>query len=214
VAHIDVLTGRPIGPVDRRIFGSVTEHLGRCVDGGVFEAGSPGGFRADVLAAVRDLGVTNVRWPLGAAPGAEEPGRFGTGEFLSWCAIAAVEPVLGFNMDTGTLDEALAWLEYCNGSGDSHWARRRRADGHAQPFGVRYWGLGHQVHRRRIAATSVRRCSLACTVCFDREAEPIHIEAERGLDARDMKYGAGEPVGHGVDATTRPVSVETARDPL
>ena len=71
MAHIDVLTGRPIGTVDRRIFGSVTEHLGRCVDGGIFEAGSPGGIRADVLAAVRDLGVTNVRWPLGAAPGAE-----------------------------------------------------------------------------------------------------------------------------------------------
>ena len=70
MAHIDVLTGRPIGTVDRRIFGSVTEHLGRCVDGGVVEEGSPGGFRADVLAAVRDLGVTNVRWPLGAAPGA------------------------------------------------------------------------------------------------------------------------------------------------
>jgi alpha-N-arabinofuranosidase len=159
VAHIDVLTSRPIGTVDRRIFGSVTEHLGRCVDGGVFEEGSPRGFRADVLAAVRDLGVTNVRWPLGAAPGAEEPGRFGTGEFLSWCAIAAVEPVLGFNMDTGTLDDALAWLEYCNGSGDSHWARRRRADGHAQPFGVRYWGLGHQMHRRRTAAEYVSEAS-------------------------------------------------------
>src|SRR5207249_5883233 len=38
----------------------------------------------------------------------------------------------------------------------------------------------------------------------DREAEPVHIEAERGLDARDVKHGAGEPLGHGVDATTRP----------
>ena len=37
MAHIDVLTGRPIGTVDRRIFGSVTEHLGRCVDGGVVD---------------------------------------------------------------------------------------------------------------------------------------------------------------------------------
>ena len=134
MAHIDVLAGRPIGTVDRRIFGSVTEHLGRCVYGGVVEEGSAGGFRADVLAAVRDLGVTNVRWPLGAAAGREEPGRFGTSEFLTWCAVAGVEPVLGLNMDTGTLDEALAWVEYCNGSGDSHWARRRRADGHARPF--------------------------------------------------------------------------------
>lgn len=155
MAHIDVLTGRPIGTVDPRIFGSITEHLGRCVYGGVLAEGSPGGFRADVLAAVRDLGVTNVRWPLGAAPGGEEPGRFGTGEFLAWCAVAAVEPVLSLNMDTGTLDEALAWVEYCNGSGDSHWARRRRADGHAEPFGVRYWGLGHQMHRRLTAAEYV-----------------------------------------------------------
>ena len=159
MAHIDVLTGRPIGTVDSRIFGSVTEHLGHCVYGGVLAEGSPGGFRADVLAAVRDLGVTNVRWPLGAALGGEEPGRFGTGEFLAWCKVAAVEPVLSLNMDTGTLDEALAWVEYCNGSGDSHWARRRRADGHAEPFGVRYWGLGHQMHRRRTAAEYVTEAS-------------------------------------------------------
>jgi alpha-L-arabinofuranosidase len=153
VAQIDVLAGRPIGPVDRRIFGSVAEHLGRCVDGGVFDEGSPGGLRADVLAAVRDLGVTNVRWPLRASPG-EEPDRFGTAEFITWCVAAGVEPVLGLNMGTGTLDEALAWVEYCNGS-DSYWAGRRRASGHAEPFGVRYWGLGREMYRRSTAAEYV-----------------------------------------------------------
>ena len=155
MAHIDVLTGRPIGTVDRRIFGSVTEHLGRCVDGGVVDEASPGSFRADVLAAVRDLGVTNVRWPLTSGPGAGEPGRYGTSEFLAWCVAAGVEPVLGLNMDTGSLDDALAWVEYCNGSTGSHWARRRRADGYAEPFGVRYWGLGREMHRRRTAADYV-----------------------------------------------------------
>ena len=107
MAQIDVLAGRPIGTVDRRIFGSVAEQLGRCVDGGMFNEDSPGGVRTDVLAAVRDLGVTNVRWPLRAGPG-DEAGRAGTGEFLGWCAVAGVEPVLGLNMATGTLDEALA----------------------------------------------------------------------------------------------------------
>jgi alpha-L-arabinofuranosidase len=150
VAQIDVLTGRPIGTVDRRIFGSVAEHLGRCVNGGVFDEGPPGGLRTDVLAAVRDLGVTNVRWPLRAGPG-EEPGRFGTGEFIAWSAAAGVEPVLGLNMATGTLDEALAWVEYCNGS-DSYWAGRRHASGHAEPFGVRYWGLGREMYRSHTAA--------------------------------------------------------------
>ena len=89
MAHIDVLTARPIGTVDRRIFGSVAEHLGRCVQGGLIAEEPPAGFRADVLAAVRDLGVTNVRWPLGAAPGGEEPGRFGTGDFLAGSRDAA-----------------------------------------------------------------------------------------------------------------------------
>ena len=55
-----MLTDRPIGTVDRRIFGGCAEHLGRCIYGGVFDEGSrragPGGFRADVLAAVCDLG--------------------------------------------------------------------------------------------------------------------------------------------------------------
>lgn len=136
MARIDVLTDRPIGTVDRRIFGSFTEHLGRCVYGGVFDEGSrlagPDGFRIDVLAAVRDLGVTNVRWPGGnfvsgyhwsdgigpdrprrtdLAWQSEESNRFGTDEFMAWCAAAGVEPVLCLNMGTGSLDEALAWVE-------------------------------------------------------------------------------------------------------
>ena len=171
MARIDVLTDRPIGTVDRRIFGSFTEHLGRCVYGGVFDQGSrlagPDGFRADVLAAVRDLGVTNVRWPGGnfvsgyhwadgigpdrprraeLAWRTEESNRFGTDEFMAWCAAAGVEPVLCLNMGTGNLDEALAWVEYCNGTGDTFWANRRRANGHAEPYGVRYWGLGNEVY--------------------------------------------------------------------
>jgi alpha-N-arabinofuranosidase len=182
VARIDVLTDRPIGTVDRRIFGSFTEHRGRCVYGGVFDEGSPlagpDGFRADVLAAVRDLGVTNVRWSGGAfasgyhwadgvgpdrprRPGparhGEESNRFGTDEFMAWCAAAGVEPVLCLNMGTGTLDEALAWVEYCNGTGDTYWASRRRANGHAEPYGVRYWGLGHEMYAdgQRVAAEYV-----------------------------------------------------------
>jgi alpha-L-arabinofuranosidase len=154
VAQIDVLADRPIGLVDRRIFGSVAEHLGRRVSGGIIDGGPPGGLRTDALAAARDLGVTNVRWPLPAGPGRESE-RFGAGEFITWCAAAGVEPVLGLDMATGSLDEALAWVEYANGGGDSYWACRRRVSGHADPFGVRYWGLGREMYRRRTAAEYV-----------------------------------------------------------
>ena len=173
MARIDVLTDQPIGTLDRRIFGSFTEHLGRCVYGGVFDEGSalagPEGFRTDVLAAVRGLGVSNVRWPggnfvsgyhwtdgIGPVDGrprrpelawhSEESNRFGTDEFVAWCAVAGVEPVFCLNMGTGTMDEALAWVEYCNGTGDTYWANRRRASGHAEPYGVRYWGLGNEMY--------------------------------------------------------------------
>jgi alpha-N-arabinofuranosidase len=173
VARIDVLMNRPVGRLDRLVFGSFAEHLGRCIYGGIFDEGSPlagpAGYRTDVLTAVRDLGVTNVRWPGGnfvsgyhwadgigpadARPRrpelawhSEESNRFGTDEFMAWCQTAGVEPVFCLNMGTGTLDEALAWVEYCNGTGDTYWANRRRANGHAEPYGVRFWGLGNEMY--------------------------------------------------------------------
>jgi hypothetical protein len=46
-----------------------------------------------------------------------EPNRFGTDEFMAYCRELGVEPYISINMGTGTLDEAQAWVEYCNGSG-------------------------------------------------------------------------------------------------
>ena len=55
--------------MERRIFGSFVEHLGRCVYTGIYEPGHPTadehGFRGDVLALVRELGVSTVRYPGG-----------------------------------------------------------------------------------------------------------------------------------------------------
>lgn len=58
-----------VGLVDRRLFGSFVEHMGRCVYTGIFEPGHPTadvvGFRHDVLELVRELGPTIVRYPGG-----------------------------------------------------------------------------------------------------------------------------------------------------
>ena len=58
-----------LGPVRPRLFGSFVEHMGRCVYTGIFEPGHPDadetGLREDVLALVRELGVTVVRYPGG-----------------------------------------------------------------------------------------------------------------------------------------------------
>ena len=64
---------------------------------------------------------------------------------MQWCKIVGCEPYLCFNFGTGTLDEALNWVEYCNGTKDTHYANLRRANGHPEPYNVKYWALGNEV---------------------------------------------------------------------
>ena len=68
-ARIKIDTERVIGDIDPKIYGNFIEHLGRCIDGGIFEEKSPlsdsNGFRKDVMDAVRKLNVTILRWPGG-----------------------------------------------------------------------------------------------------------------------------------------------------
>jgi alpha-N-arabinofuranosidase len=172
MARIGIELARRIGRVDRRIFGNFIEHLGRCIYGGVFEEGSPlsdaRGFRRDVLEAVRPLRVPVLRWPGGnfvsgyhwldgvgpveerprrsdLAWFAEESNRFGTNEFIEYCRGIGAEPYICVNMGSGSMDEAQAWVEYCNGTGNTYWATLRRKHGYPEPHRVRYWGLGNEM---------------------------------------------------------------------
>jgi len=172
MARIVIDPARRLGPIDRRIFGNFIEHLGRCIYGGVFEEGSPlsdaRGFRLDVLKAARSLHIPILRWPGGnfvsgyhwldgvgpaadrprrteLAWHAEESNRFGTGEFIEYCRRLDTEPYICVNMGSGTMDEAQAWVEYCNGIGNTHWANLRRRHGHPEPYRVKYWGLGNEM---------------------------------------------------------------------
>lgn len=173
MAAIKIDLERRLGVVDRRIYGHFIEHLSRCIYGGVFEEDSPlsdsHGFRRDVLEAVGGLHVPVLRWPGGnfvsgyhwqdgigpieqrprrmeLAWHAEESNRFGTDEFMAYCRLIGAEPYLCINMGTGTLDEAQAWVEYCNGTGNTYWANLRRQHGHVEPFAVKYWGLGNEMY--------------------------------------------------------------------
>ena len=116
-----------IGKIDPRLYGSFVEHLGRCVYGGIYEPDHPAadenGFRTDVLALVKDLGVTAVRYPggnfvsgfrwedsigpkdkrpvrLDEAWSTTEPNTFGLHEYMAWCKKAGVEPLYSVNLGT------------------------------------------------------------------------------------------------------------------
>jgi alpha-N-arabinofuranosidase len=173
VSQIAISPARALGTIDPKLFGGFVEHLGRCIYGGLYDAGSPlsdeRGFRKDVLELLRELRLGILRWPGGnfvsnyhwtdgigpkherprrpeLAWGGEEPNTFGTDEFLAYCAELGTEPYICLNMGTGTLAEALAWVEYCNSARNTAWADRRRANGRAAPYGVRYWGLGNEMY--------------------------------------------------------------------
>jgi alpha-L-arabinofuranosidase len=161
-----------VAELDRRVFGSFVEHMGRAVYGGIYEPDHPtadaDGFRGDVLELVRELGVTVVRYPggnfvsgydwedgvgprdqrpvrLDLAWRSLEPNLVGTDEFVTWARRAGAEPMLAVNLGTGDLDSARALVEYCNAPGGSLYADRRRANGHEQPHGVGIWCLGNEM---------------------------------------------------------------------
>ena len=157
---------------DRRVLGSFLEHLGRAVYTGVYQPGSPladaKGFRTDVAREVKELGVPIVRYPGGnfvsgynwldgVGPKAQRPtvldrawntlesNQFGTNEFMDWCAQVGTEPLLGMNFGTGTVEAALAYVEYCNLPRGTRWSDLRRAHGYEQPHSVKYWCLGNEM---------------------------------------------------------------------
>jgi alpha-N-arabinofuranosidase len=161
-----------IGEIDRRLFGAFVEHLGRCVYGGIFEPGHPQadakGFRRDVLQLVRELAPTIMRypggnfvsgynWEDGVGPVAERPrrldlawmstetNRFGTNEFIDWCRLAGIEPMLAVNLGTRGGDAARNLLEYCNHPGGTTWSDLRRAHGWPAPHAVKFWCLGNEM---------------------------------------------------------------------
>ena len=76
--------------------------------------------------------------------GGIEDNQFGTDEFIRWCREIGTEPVLTVNMATGSPEEAAHWVEYCNGTNDTSWARLRARNGSAAPHRVQYWALGNE----------------------------------------------------------------------
>ncbi|EFX05255.1 alpha-l-arabinofuranosidase [Grosmannia clavigera kw1407] len=174
VTSISVNAANTISAINPLIYGGFTEHMGRCIYGGLYEPDNAHGlsddkgFRKDVISCFKELQVPVVRYPGGnfcasyrwqdgigpvekrpvrpeLAWEGIEPNTFGTDEFMAWCKEVSAEPYLCLNMGTGTLEDALAWLEYCNSNKHTYYADLRRKNGHEEPYGVKYWALGNEI---------------------------------------------------------------------
>ena len=171
-ARVYVDTRRTIAPLDRNLFGSFLEHLGRAIYEGIYDPGSKladaNGFRKDVLNEIRQMGVPIIRYPggnfvsgynwldgvgpvqnrprtLDKAWDTIESNQFGTNEFMAWCKAVGTEPLMGLNLGTGTAEEAAALVEYCNVEKGTKWSELRRQHGIANPHKVKHWCLGNEM---------------------------------------------------------------------
>jgi alpha-L-arabinofuranosidase len=172
-AELTIRADQPNGTINRNIYGHFAEHLGRCIYEGIWvgeDSPIPNtrGYRNDVLAALKQLNVPVLRWPGGCFAdeyhwkdgigprekrpaminthwgGVVENNHFGTHEFLDLCEMLDIEPYVCLNVGSGSVQEAMEWVEYMTSDASSPMANLRRANGRDKPWKVSYVAVGNE----------------------------------------------------------------------
>lgn len=171
-AKITASAAYPIADIDKRLYGSFLEHLGRAVYTGIYEPGHADadaqGMRRDVLDLVRALDtpicrypggnfVSAYNWEDGIGPQEDRPRRLdlawrttesnqvGIHEFADWAEKAGTEMMLAVNLGSRGLDAARAFVEYVNHPGGTYWSDLRARNGRKDPWDCRLWCLGNEM---------------------------------------------------------------------
>ncbi|MBL9148596.1 MAG: glycoside hydrolase family 127 protein [Phycisphaerae bacterium] len=127
------------------------------------------GFRADTLALLKELDAPVYRWPGGnfvsgydwrdgvgerdRRPPRKNPAwqgiehnDVGLHEFLDLCDLLGTEPYIAVNTGLGSVENAVAELEYVNGAPTTPMGAKRAANGRVEPWKVRFWGIGNEMY--------------------------------------------------------------------
>ncbi|HPX54062.1 MAG TPA: alpha-L-arabinofuranosidase C-terminal domain-containing protein [Bacteroidales bacterium] len=127
------------------------------------------GFRSDVIALLKELNAPVYRWPGGnfvsgynwkdgigdrdRRPPRKNPAwqgvehnDVGLHEFIAFCEILGTEPYIAVNAGLGDSKQAREEVEYCNGSADTPMGRLRAANGHPEPWNVKWWSIGNEMY--------------------------------------------------------------------
>lgn len=160
--------------ISKHIYGHFAEHLGKCIYGGMYvgegntKIPNTAGVRNDVIQALRDLKVPNLRWPGGCFAdayqwkdgigpkanrpkmvniwwgGVTEDNSFGTHDFLDMCERIGAEPYLAGNVGSGTVKDLADWVTYVNHPAGSPMSELRKKNGREMPWNVKLWGVGNE----------------------------------------------------------------------
>jgi len=147
--------------------GSGTFHVGTV---SLMEADNVQGFRPGMLRLFKEMGFKMFKWPGGnfvsaydwrdgigdrdRRPPRPEPmwsnriesNDVGLHELMALCRLIGAEPDLAINSGFGSAREAAEEVEYCNGSAETRMGRMRAANGHPEPFRIRYWTIGNEMY--------------------------------------------------------------------
>ena len=185
-AKIKIDVDRTIGEIDPNIYGVFMEPIhfnGRrmglpdtvdfnTVYGNLYDPSSPladeNGFRKDYIDAMKELKVTNMRWPGGnyvmgynwkdgIGPKGQRPARInlawggtdnnhvGTDEWIELNKSMGSQNVVCVNLGLATIQDAVYWVEYCNYKKGTYYSDLRAKYGHPKPYDVKIWDLGNEV---------------------------------------------------------------------
>jgi alpha-N-arabinofuranosidase len=184
-AKIKIDAERIIGEIDPKIYGVFMEPIqisGRrglpdspklnTLYGTLYDPASPladeNGFKKNYIEAMKELKVTNIRWPGGnflmgynwqdgIGPKDKRPARInmawggidnnhvGTDEWFALNKAIGSENIVAVNLGLGTIQDAAYWLEYCNYPKGTYYSDLRAKNGHPAPYKVKIWDLGNEV---------------------------------------------------------------------
>jgi len=171
--HLSIDASKPGPKINRNIFGQFAENLGHGLYEGIWvgpDSPIPNtrGIRNDVVSALKELKVPNVRWPGGcfadqyhwrkgigrrdkrpatvnsAWGDVIDTNVFGTDEFMDFIEQIGSTPYVSINIGSGTPQEAAEWLEYMTAAAPTALAKERASNGHPEPYKVGLLGLGNE----------------------------------------------------------------------
>ena len=173
MAKMYVNPGMKKGHINPELQGHFSEHLGRCIYGGLYvgensDIPNTNGMRNDVVEALKEIQIPVLRWPGGCFAdeyhwrdgigpkekrkkminthwgGVVEDNSFGTHEFMELCRQLGCKAYVNGNVGSGTVQEMSEWVEYMTFEGVSPMADLRKENGHEAPWDVAYFGVGNE----------------------------------------------------------------------
>lgn len=127
------------------------------------------GFRPDMIALMREMDCKILRMPGGnfisaydwkntigdpdkrppimdPVWNAVQPNDVGVDELLNMARLINVQPYWCINTGFGEPRSGAEILEYVNGAATTEWGAKRAANGHPEPWRVKYWNVGNEMY--------------------------------------------------------------------